>query len=196
MPDRSCPSNYIAARSEVTRDWFSVCCRLNMNYIYIFRFFKGLRKKIWSLPSLNMLTSNFMMIILTSILTVLSSKYGEKEACLNCSYGGSFINGRCVCKEDSKSAGNSTHNFSTTINNFDKWKEEHYRKEKNNVRCPAFLSMNYWVNLHTEGTVMWITASENCIILHFMGSFIQKPNSITVSLFTQNIFKFLGSEYP
>ena len=48
-----------------------------------------------------------MMIILTSILTVLSSKYGEKEACLNCSYGGSFINGRCVCKEDSKSAGNS-----------------------------------------------------------------------------------------
>lgn len=64
-----------------------------------------------------------MMIILTSILTVLSSKYGEKEACLNCSYGGSFINGRCECKEDSKSAGNSTHNFSTTINNFDKWKE-------------------------------------------------------------------------
>lgn len=48
-----------------------------------------------------------MMIILTSILTVLSSKYGEKEACLNCSYGGSFINGRCECKEDSKSAGNS-----------------------------------------------------------------------------------------
>ena len=64
-----------------------------------------------------------MMIILTSILTVLSSKYGEKGACLNCSYGGSFINGRCECKEDSKSAGNSTHNFSTTINNFDKWKE-------------------------------------------------------------------------
>ena len=64
-----------------------------------------------------------MMIILTSILTVLSSKYGEKEACLNCSYGGSFSNGRCVCKEDAKSAGNSTHNFSTTINNFDKWKE-------------------------------------------------------------------------
>ena len=47
--------------------------------------------------------------------------------------------------------------------------EEHYGKEKNNVRCPAFLSMNYWVNLHTEETVMWITASENCIILHFMG---------------------------
>ena len=64
-----------------------------------------------------------MMIILTNILTVLSSKYGEKEACLNCSYGGSFINGRCECKEDSKSEGNSTHNFSTTINNFDKWKE-------------------------------------------------------------------------
>ena len=57
-----------------------------------------------------------MMIILTSILTVLSSKYGEEEACLNCSYGGSFINGRCVCKEDSKSEGNSTHNFH-------KWKE-------------------------------------------------------------------------
>lgn len=123
MPDRSCPSNYIAARSKVTRDWFSVCCRFNKNCIYIFRFFKGLCKKNWSLPSLNMLTSNFMMIILTSILTVLSSKYGEKEACLNCSYGGSFINGRCECKEDSKSAGNSTHNFSTTINNFDKWKE-------------------------------------------------------------------------
>ena len=71
--------------------------------------------------------------------------------------------------------------------------EEHYRKEKNNVRCPAFLSMNYWVNLHTEETVMWITANSlrkpRNSTLH--GSFIQKPNSITVLLFTQNICKFL-----
>ena len=50
------------------------------------------------------------------------------------------------------------------------------------------LRSNCWIRLQPR----WITSSEICKILHILG----KPNSITVLLFIQNVFKFRTSLPP